>query len=452
MTGLFDKGVDMLYAKEISTAERHYDLIVVGGGSAGASAAILAARNGLKTLLVEKMPFVGGTSTAVLDTFYGYYSPGGKSKKIIGGVPDDVAAKLIKYNSYLERPNTHGAGTAVSYNPEYLKVVWEELLCEAGANVLLNAQVVDVIADRDRRIEGIVVTTKTGLKHYTARFYIDASGDADICYYAGFPYEQAGEFEPAQTLTTTFKMGNVDIKKRFSINKQEVFNLMEAAGESGLYNLPRREGSDHITTVENVTATIMTRLISHYVDKNGKHINATDPDILSSAEIEGRKQALEYVRFLKDKVPGYENSQLISFGYQIGVRETRRIYGEYRLTKEDVLSAKKFHDQIGVCGAPIEDHHSGKGTKWIYLPDGEVCGIPFRVLVPQGSKNLLVAGRCLSATHDAHASVRSMGQTMSMGQAAGLAVCLAVENDLNNIMEIDIETLRQRLTNIGAIV
>ncbi|MFB2832332.1 FAD-dependent oxidoreductase [Aeromonas jandaei] len=442
----------MFYSKEISTAEKSYDLIVVGGGSAGASAAILAARNGLKTLLVEKMPFVGGTSTAVLDTFYGYYSPGQKSEKIIGGIPDDVAAKLKNYDCYLERPNTHGAGTAVTYNPEYLKVVWEELLCEAGADILLNAQLVDVIVDKERRIEGLVVTTKRGLKYYSAQYYIDASGDADICYYADFPYEQAGEFEPAQTLTTTFKMVNVDIEKRFSINKQEVFHLMEVAGESGLYNLPRREGSDHITTVGNVTATIMTRLASHAVDKDGQHINATDPELLSAAEIEGRKQALEYVRFLRDRIPGYENAQLIAFSHQIGVRETRRIYGEYRLTKDDVLSAKKFHDQIGVCGAPIEDHHGGKGTKWIYLPDGEVCGIPFRTLVPQGSKNLLVAGRCLSATHDAHASIRSMGQTMSMGQAAGLAVSLAVENKLSKILDIDIDMLRQRLTSIGAII
>ncbi len=432
-------------------ARQNYDVIVVGGGSAGASAAIVAARNGSKTLLIERMPFIGGTSTAVLDTFYGYYTPGTESKKIVGGIPDDVVAGLKKWASWLERPNTHGAGTAVTYNPEYLKVVWEDLLTEANAHVLLNAQVVDVLKDENKKISGLVLATKTGLEMVEADFFIDASGDADLCHFAGFDYELAGDIDPAQTLTTTFKMVNVDIEKRYEIKKEQVFKLMEEAAASGDYDLPRREGSDHITPVDNMTATIMTRLDSFKKDEYGNVINATDPDLLSKAEIEGRKQAIEYIRFLCDKVPGYENASLSTFGAQIGVRETRRVFGEYRLTKEDVINAKKFDDQIGICGAPIEDHHGGQGTHWVYLPDGEVCGIPFRTLVPKGSSNLLVAGRCFSATHDAHASVRSMGQTMMMGQAAGMAASMAIKANCS-ISNLNIPALQQALRDCGALI
>ncbi|MFB2866376.1 FAD-dependent oxidoreductase [Aeromonas sp. MdU4] len=430
---------------------KKYDVVVVGGGTAGASAALSSARNGSKTFLVERLPFVGGTSTAVLDTFYGYYTPGKHSKKIVGGIPDEVVAGLKKWNSWLERPNTHGAGTAVTYNPEYLKVVWEELLTEAGVDILLNAQVVDVIATDDKHITGLVLAMKNGLEFVEADYFVDASGDADICHFVGFGYELAGVDEPAQTLTTTFKMVNVNIDKRYSIKKEEMFRLMEQAAESGQYKLPRRDGSDHITPVGNMTATIMTRLDSFDKDEAGNIINATDAGLLSTAEIEGRKQSMEYIKFLIDKVPGYEHASLSSFGYQIGIRETRRIYGLYRLTKEDVLSAKKFDDQIGVCGAPIEDHHGGQGTHWVYLPDGEVCGIPYRTLVPVDSTNLLVAGRCFSATHDAHASVRSMGQTMAMGQAAGLAISMAAKEKCS-VKKVNVQGLRQALKDAGAVV
>jgi hypothetical protein len=150
-------------------------------------------------------------------------------------------------------------------------------------------------------------------------------------------------------------------------------------------------------------------------------------------------------------VPGYERAQLATFGVQIGVRETRRVHGRYRLTREDVLSARQFDDQIGLCGAPIEDHHEGADTKWFYLPDGQSVGIPYRTLVPQQADNVLVAGRCFSATHDAHASVRSMGQCMAMGQAAGSAAALAAAQGAP-VSEIDSVALRATLRQAGAIL
>ena len=430
-------------------AEKHYDVIVVGSGSAGATAAIAAARSGMKTLLLERLPFLGGTSTAVLDTFYGFYTPGAQSKKVVGGISDDVMDRLRQHDAWLERPNTHGAGTGVTYHPEYLKVVWEELVHEAGAEILLNAWMQDVEV-RDQSIRSLVAATKLGLRNFTAEVFIDASGDADLCHFGGFKYELAGEIDPAQTLTTTFKLCNVDVARRKSVSKKEFHSLMAAAAESGQYQLPRKEGSDHITPVDHMTATIMTRLAS-YVKRDGKVVNATDPELLSQAEISGRRQAIEYIRFLRDKVPGYEKAQLSTFGMQIGVRETRRVYGEHRLTKAEVLAAKQFDDQIGLCGAPIEDHHGGADTAWAYLPDGQCVGIPWGTLIPQGSQNLLVAGRCFSSTHDAHASVRSMAQCMAMGQAVGTAVAIMVRKKLAP-QEIPVTQLQTELRKNGAIL
>ncbi len=279
---------------------------------------------------------------------------------------------------------------------------------------------------------------------------IDASGDADICHFAGISYELAGAIDPAQTLTTTFKMVNVDVARRKSITKNDFHALMAKAAESGQYALPRKEGSDHITPVDHMTATIMTRLPSFY--KQGESVvNATDPELLTTAEIEGRRQAIEYIRFLRDKVPGYEKAQLANFGVQIGVRETRRVYGDYRLTREDVLTARQFEDQIGLCGAPIEDHHGGADTAWAYLPEGRCVGIPYRTLLPKDGQNILIAGRCFSSSHDAHASVRSMAQCMSMGQAVGLAAALAVKTRCTP-REVSVSALQDQLRRTGAIL
>ena len=180
-------------------------------------------------------------------------------------------------------------------------------------------------------------------------------------------------------------------------------------------------------------------------------VNATDPDFLTAAEIAGRRQALEYVRFLTDRVPGYEHASLATLGTQIGVRETRRVYGDYRLTRDDVLSARRFDDTVGLCGAPIEDHHAGADTRWQYLPDGQAVDIPFRTLLVRDAANVLVAGRCFSATHDAHASVRSMAQCMAMGQAAGSAAALATVAG-HDPRDVPLRALQDRLLADGAIL
>jgi hypothetical protein len=434
----------------VGQVERYgsFDVAVVGSGSAGSTAAIAAARAGADTLLIEKLPFLGGVSTAVLDTFYGFYTPGSAARRVVGGIGDEVVAALRRLGTVVERPNTYGAGTGVTYLAEHLKVAWERLVLDTGARVLLHAFVQDATVD-DGRVTGLLVATKAGLVRVEAEVVVDASGDADVCHFAGLGYELAGELAPAQTLTTTFRVANVDAARRKTISKDELHALMASAGD---YDLPRREGSDHITPVEGMTATVMTR-VEHVRRDGDRVVNATDPDVLTAAEIEGRRQALEYVRFLVDRVPGYEQAALVGLGTQIGLRETRRVYGDYRLTRDDVLTARQFDDQIGLCGAPIEDHHGGggTGTTWEYLPDGTAVGIPYRALVARDALNVLVAGRCFSATHDAHASVRSMAQCMAMGQAAGTAAALAVSAGVEP-RELPTDGLRERLRSDGAIL
>ncbi|HEY3165348.1 MAG TPA: FAD-dependent oxidoreductase [Candidatus Limnocylindrales bacterium] len=429
------------------------DVCVVGSGSAGSTAAIAAARGGASVVLVEKLPFLGGTSTAVLETFYGFWTPGVAPRKVVGGIADEVVAGLRGLGPVVERPNTYGAGTGVTYLAEHLKAVWERLTLEAGVRVLLHTTLQDAVVDGDGRVEQIVVATKSGLRRIAARVFVDASGDADLCAFAGFGFETAGELDAAQTLTTTFRMANVDVARRATITTRELHQRMAAAADDG-YELPRRDGSDHVTPIEGVTATIMTRLEPNTAGADRRLRNTTDPDFLTAAEIDGRRQALEYARFLVDRVPGYEQASLVSLGTQIGIRETRRVYGDARLTRDDVLTGRQFEDQIGSCGAPIEDHQAGPDTQWTYLPAGAAVGIPFATLVVRDARNVLVAGRCFSATHDAHASVRSMAQCMAMGQAAGTAAAMASTGEAAGagVRDIDVAALRARLRTDGAIL
>lgn len=416
------------------------DVVVLGSGSAGSMAAIAAARAGARTLLVERYGFMGGTSVMVLDTFYGFYTPG-ISRRVVGGLPWMLVERLREFDSVIERPNTYGAGTGVTYDPEQLKMLWERLARENGVRLLYHTFCVDVLREGDR-VAGLLVANKRGLGEIRAKVFVDASGDADICYRAGAPFEDAHAAGHAQSMTTTFRLGGVDVARAQRIPRAELEALMRAANLSGQYRLPREEGSVHRTTLDGVVATNMTRV---------SNVDATDPWALTEAEIEGRAQALEYIRFLKANVPGYERAFLMNVSTQIGIRETRRIDGVYRLTREDALSARRFPDAIAQCGAPIEDHHAGSATRWEYIPGNQTYDIPYRALLPRGVENVIVAGRCLSADHDAHASVRSMAQCMAMGQAAGTAAALAAAVG-ETPHALDVQRLQSHLLAEGALL
>jgi hypothetical protein len=427
------------------------DVLVVGAGSAGCSAAIAAAEQGrargIRVGLVERYGFAGGVSTQTLDTFYGFYTPGDAPRKVVGGVPDRVVDCLAQTGDMFLRANTYGAGTGITYNPERLKLVWDQLLAAAGVRVWLHTMLVDVTSDSAGTATGVVVFTKSGFHRIGARRIVDASGDADVCHWLGLDYELAGEIDPAQTLTTTFRMSNVDLAGfEAAGGKRKLTERMEEAVTSGRHPLPRKGGSAHAMVQKGCIATVAVRVAD---------VDATNAEALTAAECEGRRQAFFYEAFFRDMVPGYEEAKIIGLSHQIGVRETRRVYGEYRLTREDCIDARQFDDAVLLCGAPIEDHRAAAGgqseTRWEYVRDNLAYGVPYGTLVPRGRDELWVAGRCFSATHDAHASCRSMGQTMSMGQAAGIAAVQSLEEDCG-ARNISIGKLRESLQRIGAVL
>jgi 2-polyprenyl-6-methoxyphenol hydroxylase-like FAD-dependent oxidoreductase len=419
-----------------------YDVIVIGAGSAGSSAAISAGRLGARTLLVDRLAFMGGTSTAVLDTFYAFYTPGDSPRRVAGGLGWEIVERLTADGLAFERPNTYGAGTGVTYDMEALKVLWERLAEDARVELLLHTWATGVHVDDERRLRAIRLWNKGGERWVEGSVFIDASGDADVASMVGVPHDAPGDGQTVQSLSTLFKVANVDIDRARAVPKAELWARMADAASSGDYRLPRVEGSWHRTPAEGVALVHMTRI---------PNVDATDPEQLTRAEVEGRRQVQEYFRFLRDRVPGFERAVIVATSPSIGVRESRRIHGDYRLTRDDVLGGRRFEDEIALCGAPIEDHHAGGDTDWQYVGEGGVYGIPYRSLVPGGVEGLLVAGRCFSATHDAHASARSMATCMAMGQAAGIASVFAAAASITP-RSIPAEGLRDQLRAAGAVL
>ncbi|HEX5828370.1 MAG TPA: FAD-dependent oxidoreductase [Candidatus Limnocylindrales bacterium] len=423
-------------------AHDRFDVVVIGAGSAGSSAAITAGRFGARTLLVDRLAFMGGTSTAVLDTFYAFYTPGERPRRVVGGLGWEIVRLLTARGLAFERPNTYGAGTGVTYDMEALKVLWERLAEAANVELLLHAWATGTYVDDDGRLRAVRLWTKGGERWIEASVFIDASGDADVAAMAGVPHDSPRDGQTVQSLSTLFKLANVDVERATAVPKAELWALMREAAEAGTYRLPRIEGSWHRTPHDGVALVHMTRI---------PNVDATDPEQLTRAEIEGRRQVQEYHRFLRDRVPGFERSVLVATSPSIGVRESRRVHGDYRLTRDDVLGGRRFADEIALCGAPIEDHGAGGDTGWQYVGEGGVYGIPYRSLLPGGVEGLLVAGRCFSATHDAHASARSMATCMAMGQAAGTAAVFAAAGAISP-RAVPADALRDQLAAQGALL
>jgi hypothetical protein len=417
------------------------DVLVLGGGAAGVAAAVAAARQGAQVLLVESQGCLGGSRTAAgVDTFYGFYTPGESPRRIVGGIPWEIVERLQAAGACFERPNTYGAGTGVTYDVEQLKLVYESIVLEAGASLLFHTFACQVDAGSGN-IERVVLANKGGLTEVSAQYYIDATGDGDIAARAGAAVAKRDSGQ-LQSLTTIFFLANVDVAKAKQTKHDRLVGKMKEANLSGKYRLPREDGSWHATPHPGIIQANMVRVSG---------VDATDPFALTLAEVEGRKQTQEYVRFLQEYVEGFEQSCLVSTSQHIGVRETRRIVGEVVLTEEDVLQARKFADGIAYCGAPVEEHHAGKETRWAYVQGDGVYHIPYRALVPKRMNNLIVAGRCLSATPGALASVRNSAQCMAMGQAAGVATAICAK-ERTTFRGMDIGRLQTMLSGQGAIL
>ena len=326
-----------------------------------------------------------------------------------------------------------------AFDPEIMKLVTQDMVEEAGVRLRLHTMVVDARSDNGH-VQRVLLASKSGFERAEATIFIDATGDGDLAARAGVPYEQGRpEDGLSQPMTLMFRMSGVDeerIPSREEINA--LYDQAKGAGkidnlrENVLWFYTTRRGEIHFNT---------TRVVKR---------DGTNAEDLTSAELQARRQVEQMVRFLTEDVPGFEDAYLATTATQIGVRESRRIMGEYVMTGEDVLEARKFPDGIARGCYDIDIHNpAGAGTVIKSLPPGESYDIPYRCLCPHGFENLLVAGRPISATHEAHSSVRIMGIAAAVGEAAGVAAAMSVDED-KSISKIDVTALRQRLLARGA--
>lgn len=422
------------------------DVLVVGGGPAGLAAAFAAARSGAKTLLIERYGFLGGTLTAVtLGGFCGAYAIVDEERlaRVVGGVYLELEERLAARNA-ISAPKRHGKILGVPYESVALKMVADELLAAHGVEVLLHTFAVDVLSESGQ-IEAVVVQNKAGRGVILARQVIDCSGDGDVAARAGATYEVGNDGE-TQFGSTMFRLGGVDTAVVERLSRQDIRDCLEKAVSDG-YPLPRTATGVHINPLPGVVHLNVTKL----GDANGKPFCLIDPVQLTQAEQEGRRQVALYEKVFRDYVPGFQSARVIDIGANVGIRETRLIHGESVLTETDVRGCRKASDRIACSSWPLENHAAGRGTVWEFLPDAEWYGIPWGCLIVKGVKNLLVAGRNLSATHEAQASVRVAGPCLAMGEAAGVAVSLALQKGLS-LREVPVLELQSELERQGAIL
>jgi hypothetical protein len=415
------------------------DLIVVGGGSAGTAAAITAARAGLRTVLVDDSPFLGGMSTGgCVGTFCGFYyrEKSGDLVRLVGGFAAEVADRLAE-RGHCYGPVPFKTTGAVPYVPWGLKTLYDRMArAEGTLTVYLHARFVRALA-RDGTIEAVTVATRSGSVAMRAAYFIDASGDSLLSLAAGAPTEKG---EALQYPSMMFYMQRVDLEQAiphlFDLN-----DLLERHFDTA--GLPRRSGNIIPTGRAGEVLVAMSR-----VGIEGRPLDASDAAELTLGEMLGREQAERCAAFLREHMPGFAEAFISDTAPRLGVRETRRLRGRYALTEEDVLGGRKFDD--GICRAawPVELHVAGGMTDWRFLDDGLWYTVPYRCLVPEGVRNLLAAGRCISATREGFASARVIGPCMGEGQAAALAVALARPKG-GALADVDPAELRARLAALG---
>lgn len=411
-----------------------YNLAVVGGGFAGVCSALAAAREGARVIIIEKGNCLGGAATNCLVTpFMPYWTEqDGKRLDLTGGIFEEIHHRLemrsaIFYESFLE---------------EELKYILNEMILEANIDLLFHSKLFEV-KKADGKITSVTLATRGEKMKIEADYFIDATGDAQLAYLANCPTEQGRKEDSlCQPMTLCFRLGNVDVDRFF-----ESFEELKQAHKSSL------EAGELINPRENI-------LVFKMPVKNVLHFNTTrvikkDPVSaisMTEAEIIGRQQVFEIYDFMKKHARGLENSFLMMTASEIGVRESRRIIGEYVLTENDCINCVKFDDAIVACNYDIDIHNpEGTGTSHHYFKSGEYYTIPYRSLIPKGADNMLVAGRCISSDHGAQASYRIMPTVSCIGQAAGTAISLAIKGGVG-VREIDVSQLQRKLKSNGMFI
>lgn len=440
------------------------DVLVVGGGPAGMGAAIGAAQSGARVILAERYGFLGGNATvALVMPLMSFFTQKpsleqartkrllpqdhGSGEPIIAGALLNLLERLVVAGGAIE-PSAE-TGYVVPFDPEIFKLVALELLDELGVELLFHSFATEVFGyDKP---EGVVFASKSGPIAIRAKMIVDATGDGDIATFSGAKYEIGREEDQlVQPMTLMFRMANFDqaaFEQYVSQHPSQwrgvhgLWDLVQKATANGDLKLAREDilffGTPYYDEV-SVNSTRVTRVLG------------TDVWDLSYAEWESRRQLQRIVQFFKKYVPGFADTYAVQSGVQVGVRETRRIIGDYQLTADDLLDARKFPDVIARGSYPLDIHNpKGKGTVLKRLPPGEAYDIPLRSLMPLGLENILVAGRCISGTHEAHSSYRVMPIAMATGHAAGVCAALAAKHD-SSIRDIPARAVQKELLRQNA--
>jgi len=418
------------------------DVCVVGGGPAGVSAACASARMNKSVLLVERNGFFGGTLTAVtLGSICGLYRNDGDSHvQLVGGFVSRLQERLAGLGSRYE-PVRWLQAVTLPYDAFAMRAALDALVVESGVRPMLHACLIDVETKADR-ICGVVVHSHSGAIRVEADVYVDCTGDAELVARAGGSFEV--DLENLQYPTTMFRLAGVDHTAARALSRPRLHQILEDAVAAG-FELPRTAGGIFLDHGDHAHLNI-----TKVGRPDGSPPNPLDWADLTDAEIAGRKQVLQYAKAFRERVPGYSNSYVLDCGSAIGVRESRRIHGRYQLTGKDVLSSRKFDDGIALCSWPMEEHGRGRATRWIWLEEGKHFEIPFGCLLPQALSNVLVAGRCISSTHEAQASIRVTAQCFATGEAAGTAAALCLQDGVA-CADVPIQSLRAALRQSGSL-
>ncbi|OZM77138.1 FAD-dependent oxidoreductase [Pseudonocardia sp. MH-G8] len=446
------------YTTELHTASES-DVLVVGGGPAGIAAAVSAARAGARTVLVERYGSLGGNLTAgLVGPCMTSFSLDGRTQ-LIRGVFDEFVRRMEDMGQALHPSRTsaadayagfieYGHDKVTPFEPEAAKTVALRMCLEAGVELALHTFVCDSLVE-DGQVRGVVTADKDGLRARRATVVVDCSADGDVAYRAGAATVSGRDSDGlVQPMTLFFRVSGIDDEavERYVRAHTDDFrpfaSIVAAAREAGRFPAPRMGVGMYKTLRPGVWRINTTRILG----KDG-----TSTADLTAAEIEGREQALRLLDFFRAELPGFEKCELLDTAATVGVRETRRVTGEYVLTLEDLQTGRHFDDVIAMCAYPVDIHDpagSGGGSdeKW---GTANAYEIPYRSLVPRDIDQLLVAGRCASASHEAMAAIRVMPPAFAMGEAAGAAAALAVEAAVT-ARKIDIGALQRRLLIGGA--
>lgn len=414
------------------------DVLVVGAGPGGASAAVMAARRGAKTIIAERYGCPGGMAVfgEVTPFMYNLVNDQSLDKPVYV----DWCRRLHHYKTETElaaEPFTE----SVPYRPiskAEATLALEELLLEAGVQMLYHHTLFDVVKEGDKIVTAIF-HSKSGLVAVRAKVFIDSTGDGDLAVMAGAPFEFGNEDGFCQPMTTCFKLEHIDR----SIMPQwgEINEIYDKVKAEGGINCPRENVLWFPMPADDVIHFNTTRIIKKSA------VSGTD---LSDAEVEGRRQVREFLSFLRTHVPGFKNSHLRSIAHHVGVRESRRILGVVYQTQEDFLNRSKFADGIAKINYSIDIHNpGGSGTKIIAMEPGNWYELRYGTLIPRNTGNLLMGCRAISVDHALHSSSRVMPPVCSIGQAAGMAAAMCVEKNCEPV-ELAGEDVRKNLAAAGA--